>query len=237
MMKLGSEPKKVAVLAGLLVLAAVLLYTNLSGPDYQRRTATAPPPVQPQGQVERGPVVRGGTEVDRRRVPGRNLQEFRPSLKPRKPEDQPDPMTRDPRLRVDLLAKLQTVKVEGTHRNIFEFGQAPEPPKAPAANGKKPAVPSPLVAGKTPEDSKPAEPSKPAPPPIPLKFYGYLDPRGQVAKRAFFLEGDDIHVVTEGEVVKRRYKVVRIGVSSVTVEDITTKSTQTLPLIEEQQPG
>ena len=37
----------------------------------------------------------------------------------------------------------------------------------------------------------------------------------------------------EGEVLKRKYRVVRIGVNSVVVEDTDTKSQQTLPLAEE----
>ena len=47
------------------------------------------------------------------------------------------------------------------------------------------------------------------------------------------MEGDDIHVVREGEVVKNRYKIVRIGVNSVVVEDLQFKSQQTLPLEEQ----
>jgi hypothetical protein len=52
-------------------------------------------------------------------------------------------------------------------------------------------------------------------------------------RRAFFLVGDDIFVAAEGDVVKRRYKVVRIGVNSAVVEDTQLKNTQTLPLAEE----
>jgi hypothetical protein len=37
----------------------------------------------------------------------------------------------------------------------------------------------------------------------------------------------------EGETVKRRYRVVRIGVNSVVMEDTENKHQQTLPLAEE----
>jgi hypothetical protein len=66
-----------------------------------------------------------------------------------------------------------------------------------------------------------------------LKFYGYISPSNQPNKRAFFMEGEDIHVVREGDVVKSRYKIVRIGVNSVVVEDMQFKSQQTLPLEEQ----
>ena len=46
-------------------------------------------------------------------------------------------------------------------------------------------------------------------------------------------EGDEILTANEGEVIKHKYRIVRIGVNSVVVEDTDTKSQQTLPLAEE----
>jgi len=37
-------------------------------------------------------------------------------------------------------------------------------------------------------------------------------------------------VAEEGEIIKKRYKVVRIGVNSVVMEDTQFNNTQTLPL-------
>jgi hypothetical protein len=159
------------------------------------------------------------------------LQEFRPSLKPKKPEDRPDPTTVDPTLRLDILAKLNSVTIEGSHRSVFEFGQPPAPPPTKEELNKKPPVPDPMLAARPPA----APPGPPPPPPIPLKFFGYVSPASAGSKRAFFLEGDDVHVVNEGDLVKRRYKIVRIGVNSVVVEDTQFKNQQTLPL--EEQPG
>ena len=74
-------------------------------------------------------------------------------------------------------------------------------------------------------------------PPIPLKFYGYVSESGGVApgaaKRAFFLDGEDIVVAGENDVIRNRFKIIRIGVNSAVVEDTTNKNQQTLPLIEE----
>jgi hypothetical protein len=155
----------------------------------------------------------------------------------RRGEVQVDPATVDPTLRLDLLAKLQTVKVEGPRRSIFDFSQPPPPKPDPkeVAAAKKPA-PSPIVKAETPKPEVAAEAAKPQAPPIPLKFYGYLSRTAQPVKRAFFMDGDDIHVVSEGETVKKRYKIVRIGVNSVVVEDTQFGQQQTLPLLEEQ-PG
>ena len=42
-------------------------------------------------------------------------------------------------------------------------------------------------------------------------------------------------MATEGQLVKNRYKIVRIGVNSAVVEDTQFKNNQqTLPLVEEQ---
>jgi hypothetical protein len=116
------------------------------------------------------------------------------------------------------------------------------PPKKHPGNarspkgGKKPAVPDPTkLTQATKPAFPPVPPPPPPPPPIPLKFYGYITPSSAGGKRAFFLEGEEIHVVTEGDIVKRRYKIVRIGINSVVVEDTEFKNQQTLPL--EEQPG
>ncbi|MEK7750697.1 MAG: hypothetical protein AAB654_02185, partial [Acidobacteriota bacterium] len=70
--------------------------------------------------------------------------------------------------------------------------------------------------------------------PITFKFYGYISPARGGAKRAFFLDGEEIHVAGEGEIIKKRYKVVRIGAGSAVVEDTEHQHQQTLPL--EEQP-
>jgi hypothetical protein len=157
--------------------------------------------------------------------------DFRPSLKPRTGADRIDPATIDPTLRFDLLAKVQSVEGHGVSRNLFQFGAPPPPPKPKEPEPK--IIPKPQAKEEAAEEkaAKPAGP--PPPPPIPLKYYGYSTRKGQTQKRAFFLDGEEILVAGEGETVKRRYKVVRIGVNSVVMEDTEHKSQQTLPLAED----
>lgn len=244
-MKLGAEPKKVAILGGLIVVAIVAFFMN-STPSGPPQSTTAPRTSAgirlPSQQVADVPMGRPAPVAQTRSSSrqGRVLSEFKPSMKPKRPEDRPDPMTVDPTIRVDVLAKLQAVGVEGMHRSLFEFSQAPPPTQAEKAGmakgGKKPAVPDPTkLTQATKPAFPPVPPPPPPPPPIPLKFYGYITPSSAGGKRAFFLEGEEIHVVTEGDIVKRRYKIVRIGINSVVVEDTEFKNQQTLPL--EEQPG
>jgi hypothetical protein len=228
-MKLGAEPKKVVILVGLLVVALVVFLTDSDSPpeaSYTPPAASNAAPANPAG----APPTASGTPAQTR---GRTSTEFRPSVRPRRGEQRPDPMSIDPTLRLDLLAKLQNVTVDGPRRSIFDFSQAPAPKPQPSKETaeKKPAVPSPIAPVKPVETEQAnAEPPKPAAPPVPLKFFGYVSPAGNPAKRAFFVEGDEIHVVHEGEIVKKRYKIVRIGVNSVVVEDTQFGSQQTLPL-------
>lgn len=237
-MKLGAEPKKVAVLIGLIIVA-IGAYWYMSQPDTGQpaaATPTAPAPTPLRSMPATPAVVppgrtgqRGQSRGPRSGIP--MTQEFRPTLKPKDPIDA---WKVDPTLRLTLLAKLQNVSMEGGGRSLFDFAGAPAPkvdiPKV------KPILPgeTAVAAFVGPKFPKPApEPPKPPPAPIPLKFYGFNTLKAGI-KRAFFLEGDDIYVAGEGDLIKNRYKVVRIGINSAVVEDTTDKHQQTLPLEAEQ---
>jgi hypothetical protein len=139
----------------------------------------------------------------------------------------------DPNLKLDLMAKLQKVSVEGGSRSLFEF-YTPPPPPAPPPPKQPPIMPKPPP---TAAELQAAEAKKgpPPPPPIPLKFYGLSGGLRSVVRRAFFLDGEDIVQAGENETIRNRYKVIRIGVNSAIVEDTVAKNQQTLPMVEEAQ--
>ena len=116
----------------------------------------------------------------------------------------------DPTLRLGLLASVEGVQYKGSGRNIFR-GQEEAP------------IPTPLASGLT----TPTGP--PVPPPINLRFYGFASKAGE-SKKVFLSQGEDIFIAAEGDIVNRRYRVVRIGVNSVEVEDVLDKRRQVLPL-------
>jgi hypothetical protein len=228
-LELGAEPKKVAIAAGLLVVAGYLMYTNVIGGG-SGAPAPAPVPAPPPSAAAPPPPAAAPAPANRRPAASVNT-EFRPSLKPKRPEERVDPATINPELRLDLLARLQSVTLTGGERSLFDFGAAP-PPKLPEPKilPKKAGAESAKPPEARPEEVKPAEPPKPPPPPIPLKFFGYTAAPQGVQKRAFFLQGEDIFVAGEGELIKARFKVVRIGINSAVVEDTQFKHQQTLPL-------
>jgi len=120
----------------------------------------------------------------------------------------------DPTLRIDLLKNSEEAAYRGTGRNIFE--DTPPPIPQPI----KPVVPPPPT---------PVVQTPPPPPPIPLKFYGFANKPGQ-AKAIFLANGDDIFIGHEGEIVNRRYKIVRIHATQVEIEDVLNNNRQTIPL-------
>lgn len=236
-MRLGANRRNLAFLGVLILIGGYALYSNvLSGPSSpepgrpsqtagRARTAPASPAtVAPPSSAPQSAPRRPATS-------SRSSEEFRPSLKPKRPEDRVDPISIDPTLRLDLLAKVQAVNIEGGRRNLFAAGAPPPPPLPP-----EPAVrvgPGSKMAGPVLPPPPPPAPLPPQAPPINLKYYGYSSARGDNRKHAFFLDGDDILVAAEGETVKKRYRVVRIGVNSVVMEDTQFKHEQTLPLQEE----
>jgi len=241
-MKLGTENrKKMGFLAVLTLVAGYLVYSNVfSGPAGAPDRGGAPPAQEPARASAPGPEDAPGRDAprapdsNRGASRGRN-EEFHPVLHSKRPEDRIDPMTIDPILRLDLLAKVQGMELAGGSRNLFQYSTAPV--KAEVLKGPEPkVVPKPALPGVRAADdpAKPAGP--PPPPPINLKYYGFSSARNNGKKTAFFLDGDEISVAAEGDTLKKRYRVVRIGVNSVLMEDTESKRQQSLPLTEEQ-PG
>jgi hypothetical protein len=120
----------------------------------------------------------------------------------------------DPSLRLDLLKESEDTKYEGAGRNIFRvFVEIPKivtPPVNP-----EPA-PTPVAAAYVP-------------PPINLTFYGFATPTGGT-KRIFLAKGEDVFIAKEGDIVDRRYKVVRISQNAVEILDVLSNNRQSIPL-------
>lgn len=232
----GAEPKKLIALGGLLAVLVVVYITNRDPgvPDQApvSTPAASPAPLKPlPARTTSAPPL---PMPPQRNTPARRdnaaIVDFKPTLK--LPEGV-DVSRIDPSLKLDLLARLQQLPLEGGERSLFEFGAAPKPrTPTPAVAPVKPQTPPGAVTagGASPAS---AAPPKPAVAPILLKFYGYVGDAKGTGKRALFLDGEDIVVAGENEMIRNRYKVIRIGVNSAVIEDTSNKNQQTLPLIEE----
>jgi hypothetical protein len=121
----------------------------------------------------------------------------------------------DPRLRLDLLKTSENTKYQGTGRNIFQQHMEEIPP--------------PIVAANKPQPGPVIPQGPPPPPPINLKFFGFANQAGE-RKKVFLVQGGDVFIAGEGDIVDRRYRVVRIQPFSVEIEDVLNNNRQTIPL-------
>lgn len=238
----GAEPKKLAVLIGLLVLAGGAYYWA-SKPDVPAGVSTTSVPsasavktpaaaTATSSSAPRAATSSSGPRTAARGRTSASGDDFRPSLK--LPEGM-DVSRIDPTLKLDLMAKVRAASVEGGSRSLFEF-YTPPPPPPPVVPKPQPIVPKVLTEAELKAAELKKGPPMPAPPPpIPLKFYGLSGAMRSTARRAFFLDGEDIVQAGENETIRNRYKIIRIGVNSAVVEDLVAKNQQTLQMVEEAQ--
>jgi hypothetical protein len=219
-MKLGAEPKKVAILVALLAGAiGMFLYNSQSGGG----ESSSPEQVHTAPAVSSAPVGASHARPHpaRRSVSARERATLRiQTVDPRNGDV-------DPTLRLDLLSRLHSIQPLEGGRSLFEMG--PAPVTAPKLPPPVQIIPKPLLA---PGATNPAA-AEPAVN-IPLKFYGFVRPKDKTgSNRGFFLDGDNILVASEGELLKQRYLVVELTPGSAKLEDTQLKKGQTLPLVPE----
>jgi hypothetical protein len=129
------------------------------------------------------------------------------------------PQSLDPTLNLAQLASAEQIKYEGSGRNIF-------------VSQPDPVIPTPLASGTAgPNDPKIWQaPPVAAAPLIPLKFFGFASKKGE-PKKIFLSKGEDVFIAGEGEIVDRRYKIVRISPTSVEIQDVVGSGPpQSIPL-------
>jgi len=207
--KLGTENRKqmiaAAVLGVLLLLIAAYEFTSFSSTNASTAMAPLANLPTPTASSSARPAGRRGSVT----TPGKNA---------------PAPQNLDPTLHLDQLALTEQIKYEGSGRNIF-IAQA-EPVEIPKAQGNgttdkavAPIYQPPIVDNRTP---------------IPLKFFGFASHSGET-KKIFLSKAEDVWIAGEGEIVDRRYKVVRISPTSVEIQDLVVSGpAQNIPLTQEK---
>ena len=242
-MTLGaSDKKKVGFLGVLFAVLGYYFYDGvIAGPSVPSSPAR-PNPVAgaaPDPAVTR-PLESPGPKTQTRRAQAASASrasrdEFVPVFREkRQNQDAAKPTFEnvDPTVHWDLLAKVREVPPAGGTRNLFEVGLAPPKP-AEKPKGEEPKIFIAQGPKQPPPPPPPAPP--PPPPPIPLKLYGVVTMRNTGKRTACFIDGEDILVASEGDILKRRYKIVSIGAKLVTVEDMDAKRQQSLTLPEDDK--
>lgn len=131
---------------------------------------------------------------------------------------------KDSRIHWEELARAQKTEYKSSGRNPFS------PIATPVADPHKPKpAPVPIV---------------PPPPPPPtfavlppnLKYFGYgIVPDGS-SRRAFLTDGEDVYIVSEGDTLLGRYRILRVGNSSLEFQEISSGLHGTAPLEEQAAP-
>jgi Tfp pilus assembly protein PilP len=83
---------------------------------------------------------------------------------------------------------------------------------------------------------------KPPDPPLPpltlppnVKFYGFGTMPNSTSRRAYIHDGDEVYIVGEGDILLKRFRIVRIGNDHLEFEEISTGRVGTAPF--EEQPA
>jgi hypothetical protein len=202
--KLGSENSKKTMVA--IGLAVVALFMVIRMFDFGSSNPSAAPntaSATPAAPVPRAAAARRG----------------RPGSKP----NAAGPVTTslDPRLHLHDLNVTENTEYTGKGRNIF-LAQAEDVIPTPQGSAFK----------KTEAKITPPPPpvyTPPPPPPMDIKFFGFASDQG--VKRVFLSNGsNDVFVASEGEIVNRRYKIVKINANNIEVLDVLNNNQQTIPL-------
>jgi hypothetical protein len=211
-LRIGSEEKKKVIIAGSLgAIVVILLLYNLFG------GSSTPAPVPPSPAItEAAPTPllapAASASVPESSRPGVTTVAVHEAVRASGSLE-----SLDPTLHPEWMAQAESLQYAGRGRNIFSMS----------------SVPTVIEAVKGPiRPSLPQGPQgPPPPPPIDLKFFGFETPAGG-ARKAFLLHGEDVFIASEGDVVDRRYKVVKIAPLSIDIDDLAYNHTQTLPLVQ-----
>lgn len=204
-MKLGTENRKEIIAAIALAVVLIIVVFDRVIPTFSTNASTNTAVNTPAILEPSAKPLRGT----------RHNAASNPAKKARPAQDL------DPTLHLQQLEASERIKYEGSGKNIF-VAQADTTIPMPLGNGAAPASKQ-DTAIYTP-------PAVAAPPPIPLKFFGFASHPGE-PKRIFLSKGDDVFIAGEGEVVDRRYKVLRISPNSVEIQDVVgSGAPQTIPL-------
>jgi hypothetical protein len=245
-MKLGTEDKKKTMLAvGLTAVALGTVYFQLFSEEpltggrapSAARAVSPKSAIPPQARPARGvAAVNASTTTTRRRTAARRgSSAFEPIWRRSHEDDAFDALSEDPSLETARLVAVRGVSFEGVERNIFRFGERKRvveaPPPAATAEAQRrqeefaaraqQAAAAPVAA---------PEPARAGAPRLTWKYYGFASPSGAGGRRAFLLDGEDVLIASEGDVLKSRYKIVRVGLANVVIEDMQFNEEQSLAI-------
>jgi hypothetical protein len=122
---------------------------------------------------------------------------------------------------------------EAGRRDLFAFGAAREPEEEapPTEVAKAPgAAGSGALAGGAPGETVAAGPGVPSLPPLNLKYIGSVENKAGVKVAVLMTDRKEVLTGQAGQVVANRYRIARIGLESVDLEDVGSGQSRRIPL-------
>jgi hypothetical protein len=135
----------------------------------------------------------------------------------------------NPQIRWQELERAQKTEYKSNGRNPFSSIAAPTPQEIETANRAKPNN-LPL-----PPPPPPPAPTRASLPPN-LKYFGYGTVPNGTPRRAFFTDGEEEYIVSEGDTLLGRYRILKIGNANVEFQEISSGLPGTTPLEEQAAP-
>ena len=118
-------------------------------------------------------------------------------------------------------------------RDLFAFGTAPAPEEDLAAPPPAIAGPAPGAAAAPtgmPEGGVPSGPVAPSLPPLNLWYIGSVESKAGVKVAVLVTDRREVLTGQSGQVVANRYRIARIGLESVDLEDVSSGQSRRIAL-------
>jgi hypothetical protein len=235
--KAGAENRKKTIMLGVLGTCALLgvgytMYTQLGD-----STPTPPPTIVPLAPMAKTMNANSAALAEADRTPASGIAANAASRPAALPTGNAagvaakklatSSASLDPTLDQSAMLRTEHLVYGGSGRNIFSATYVPAGViPTPVSNGRRPG---PVGPPPPPPPPPPPATCPPSCPPINLKFFGTAT-RANGKRQAFLLQGDDVFLASEGDIVARKYRIVSISANSLQVEDMANQNTQTLPL-------
>jgi hypothetical protein len=135
----------------------------------------------------------------------------------------------NPQIRWGLLKRAQETEYKSNGRNPFSMIAPPSPEEVKKENDAK------LNQAPPPPPPPPPPPTRAQAPPN-LKFFGYGTIPNGSPRRAFITDGEDIFIVSEGDTLLGRYRIIKVGNSNLEFQEISSGLPGSMPLDEQAAP-
>ncbi len=140
----------------------------------------------------------------------------------------------DPEAPLPLIPRIDLARLEGPQadvevgrRDLFAYGlreQATFDPEAQPTSAPTPTTALPPAADPS------ARPGQASLPPLNLKFIGSVGNAEGVKVAVLVTDRNEVLTGQSGEVVANRYRIARIGIESIDLEDVATGQSRRIPL-------